>query len=211
MSQYDFGTIDPSTKSGTALASDLNSWRTALHSAHKGASRPAYAAAGTLWINDSGTPWILNCYDGSEDISLGTINATTNAFVPSGAMVTGDIGVTVQAYDADTAKTDVAQTFTASQRATLTTDNDLSFSLAATNYFKCTPTAGGTLTFTSIPADAMPVSVLLVNGSNYAIAAAATTKISASDLAKISATGTYLLSGMADGTNVYLVSSANIA
>ena len=34
---------------------------------------------------------------------------------------TSDIGVTIQAYDADTAKTDVAQTFTAAQRSTITT------------------------------------------------------------------------------------------
>ena len=34
---------------------------------------------------------------------------------------TADIGVTIQAFDADTAKTDVAQTFTAAQRSTITT------------------------------------------------------------------------------------------
>jgi hypothetical protein len=37
------------------------------------------------------------------------------------ADISGDIGVTIQAYDADTAKTDVAQTFTAAQRGTITT------------------------------------------------------------------------------------------
>jgi hypothetical protein len=35
-----------------------------------------------------------------------------------------DIGVTVQGYDADTAKTDVSQTFTAGQRAEITTLTD---------------------------------------------------------------------------------------
>jgi len=34
---------------------------------------------------------------------------------------TSDIGSTIQAFDADTAKTDTAQTFTAAQRATITT------------------------------------------------------------------------------------------
>lgn len=37
----------------------------------------------------------------------------------SGYLATGDIGVTVQGYDADTAKTDVAQSFTAAQRGTV--------------------------------------------------------------------------------------------
>lgn len=120
------------------------------------------------------------------------------------------IGTDVQAYDANTAKTNATQTFTTPQRGTLTTDNDASFDLSATNYFVCTPTAGATLTFTNIPAG-QPVAIKLVNGSNYAIAAHANTKISTNDLTKISATGTYLITGLADGTDVYLQASANLA
>ena len=51
MSQYDFGTIDPNTKSGTALASDLNSWRNALHTTHGGSTAPSYITAGMLWLD----------------------------------------------------------------------------------------------------------------------------------------------------------------
>ena len=108
------------------------------------------------------------------------------------------------------AGTNATQTFSTPQRGTLTTDNDLSFDLSATNYFSCTPSAGGTLTFTNIPSG-QPVAIKLVNGSNYAIAAHANTKISTSDLSKISTTGTYLITGLSDGTNVYLQASANIA
>jgi hypothetical protein len=104
----------------------------------------------------------------------------------------------------------VDQAWTGAQRGTITTDNDLSFDLNVTNYFACTPTAGGTLTFTNIPSG-QPVAIKLVNGSNYAITAHANTKISTSDLSKISATGTYLLTGLSDGTNVYLTASANLA
>jgi len=78
MSQYDFGTINASTKSGTALASDLNSWRSALHSLHSGSSRPSYAVSGMMWIDTTSTPWVLKLYDGSGDITLGTVNASTN-------------------------------------------------------------------------------------------------------------------------------------
>jgi hypothetical protein len=120
------------------------------------------------------------------------------------------IGTDVQAYDTNTAKLNVDQAWTGAQRGTITTDNDLSFDLNVTNYFKCTPTAGGTLTFTNIPSG-QPVAIKLVNGSNYAITAHANTKISTSDLSKISATGTYLLTGLSDGTNVYLTASANLA
>lgn len=121
-----------------------------------------------------------------------------------------EVGVDVQAYDADTAKTDVAQTFTASQRGTVTTDNDGSFDMTATNNFKCTPTANFTLTFTNITAGQSGF-ILLVNGSNYTVSAHANTKVSSTALATISATGTYLLSYFSDGTNVYVVNSGALA
>lgn len=124
--------------------------------------------------------------------------------------VSGLIGSSIQAYDANTAKLNVDQAWTGAQRGASTTDNDLSFDLDATNNFLCTPTAGGTLTFTNHTSGQSGF-VKLVNGSNYAIAAAATTKISTADLTKISATGTYLLSYFDDGTNTYVVASANLA
>lgn len=120
------------------------------------------------------------------------------------------IGVTVQGYDADTAKTDVAQNFTAPQRSALLTDNDGSFDLSAKQNFKSTPTAGFTLTFTN-QADGVAGTIILVNGSNYAIAAHANTKISSTALARISATGTYRIDYISDGTNCYCTASESLA
>lgn len=120
------------------------------------------------------------------------------------------IGTNVQAYDVDTAKLDVVQTFTVSQRGAVTTDNDLSFDLSVTNNFKCTPTAGGTLTFTNLVSGQSGY-VLLVNSSNYAITAAATTKVGSTLLSTISATGTYLVSYLCDGTNVYCTASGALS
>ena len=80
MSQYDFGSIVATTKSGTALAADLNSWRTALHSAHVGASRPSYAVGGMIWVDNVTTPWVLNIFDGAEDIPIGTVDIAGNVF-----------------------------------------------------------------------------------------------------------------------------------
>ena len=77
MSQFDFGNIDPNSKSGTQLASDLNSWRDALHSGHIGASRPSYAQAGMFWIDNSADPlWVLNLYDGANDIVWDVMHRT---------------------------------------------------------------------------------------------------------------------------------------
>lgn len=79
MSQFDFGTINPVTKNGTELATDLNTWRDAVHSQHSGTSRPAYAAAGTLWLDTTTTTWVMNLYDGADDIVLFNINTVTNS------------------------------------------------------------------------------------------------------------------------------------
>jgi len=78
MSQYDFGTIDPNTKSGTALATDLNSWRNALHSTHGGSSAPSYITAGMLWADTTSANYELKMYDGAQSITVAVIDATNN-------------------------------------------------------------------------------------------------------------------------------------
>ena len=120
------------------------------------------------------------------------------------------IGSDVQAYDADNAVTDAAQTFTVSQRGTITTDNDLSFDQNATNNFKCTPTGTGTLTFTNHTAG-QSGNILLDNSGGHAISLAATTKGDANLATTISTAGTYWLSYYDDGTNAYVVTSAVFA
>lgn len=78
MSQYDFGTIDPNTKSGTALASDLNSWRNALHSTHSGSTAPSYITTGMLWVDSTSANLKIKMYDGAQSIDVGIIDATNN-------------------------------------------------------------------------------------------------------------------------------------
>jgi hypothetical protein len=118
------------------------------------------------------------------------------------------IGTDVQAYDTNTAKLNVDQAWTGAQRGTLTDPgNTLTFDLSVTNNFKSTPSNGHTLTFTNHTAGQSGL-ILYVNGSNYSNGAAATTYISAADLVKISATGTYLIAYLDDGTNAYCTVTA---
>ena len=82
MSQFDFATIDPNAKSGTQLAVDLNNWRDALHSGHRGAERPLYAQAGMLWVREtSSEQWDLMLYDGDTDFVLRSVNPKTNQLI----------------------------------------------------------------------------------------------------------------------------------
>ena len=145
----------------------------------------------------------------ASDTTLTRVSAGVVAVEGSNILLASGLGSVTQAYDADTAKLDVDQSWTGSQRGTVTADNDLSFDLAVTNNFSCTPSAGGTLTFTNHTAGQSGM-ILLTNGSNYAIAAAATTKINATDLATISATGVWLLCYFDNGTNAYVTVSRDL-
>lgn len=180
------------------------------------------ASAGTDYLAPAAIGTTVQAYDAQlADVAGLTptdngviIGNGTNFVVESGATLKTSLGLTigtdVQAYDADTAKTDVAQTFTAPQRGTVTTDNDGSFDLSVTNNFACTPTGSITLTFTNMTAGQSGF-ILLVNGSNYTVAAHANTKVVSGSLTTLSATGTYLVSYWTNGTNTYLVNSGALA
>ena len=103
-----------------------------------------------------------------------------------------------------------ASTFTASQRGTVTTDNDGSFDMNVTNNFSCTPSGTFALTFTNITAGQSGY-VLLINTGGHAVTAAATTKVNTSFLTTVSAAGTYLLSYFSNGTNVYVTTGGAMA
>jgi len=128
------------------------------------------------------------------------------------------IGTDVQAYNADLADLTADQTFTAANRGTVTansTTNGGSFDLAVTNNFKCTPTAHITssgFTFTNVSAAAgQSGNIIFVNGSNYTVSVnTSVVKIKSGDATTISATGTYWLSYICDGTLVYVVVSGKL-
>lgn len=120
------------------------------------------------------------------------------------------IGVTVQPFSTELVKKNTANTFSAVQRSTVTADNDLSVDLSAVMDATCTPTAGGTLTFTNI-ATGQKVEILFVNNSNYAIAKGANIKCPSTLFTTISATGRYILAARClDGTNVDLTVSGKM-
>jgi hypothetical protein len=136
----------------------------------------------------------------------GITDAATSAqgALADSALQSADIGVTVQGYDADTLKADVADTLTAPFRGSVTAENDGSFDLNAGNNFTCIPTSAIDLTFTNETAGQSGM-ILLTNTTPQTITVDADVHLSASDLTAINVAGTYLMSYYCpDGTNVYL-------
>ncbi len=89
---------------------------------------------------------------------------------------------------------------------TLTTDNDGSFDMNASNNFKCTPSGNFTLTFTNMSAQSG--NILLINSGGHTVSAHSNTKVDANFLGTVSTAGTYLLAYFSDGTNAYMTNSA---
>ena len=97
----------------------------------------------------TGVPAAPTASSGTNTTQLAT-TAFVTAAVPdvSGKANTSDIGSTIQAFDADTAKTDTAQTFTAAQRGTITTltpGTTVTPDLAVSNNFSLTPAQNTTI------------------------------------------------------------------
>lgn len=186
--------------------------------------------AGDLTNSALGAEVSVNTFDkrlhskdsGGNVVELGTnpTSLTTGALTATGTTtlatsLTGIAKLTSGVVSAATAGTDyaaigTASTWTASQRGTVTTDNDGSFDMNVTNNFKCTPTGTFALTFTNITAGQSGF-VLLVNTGGHSITAAASTKVQTGALTAISAAGTYILNYWSDGTNVYVTHSGAMA
>lgn len=80
-------------------------------------------------------------------VKVDSITSSTQTLTVDNLLESGDIGTTVQGYDADTAKTDTAQTYTKAQRGTITTLTDgatITPDFAASNNY--TVTLGGNRT-----------------------------------------------------------------
>ena len=162
-----------------------------------GKTLPAASLTGTIAvarIADGTITAAKLAADTATQAELDVVSGVANASLPkAGGTMTGTLAA-------------ASVTVAGNAVGTLTTDNDGSFSMSASNNFKCTPSGNFTLTFTNIVAQSG--NILLINSGGHTVAAHATTKVDAKLLSTVSAAGTYLLAYFSDGTNVYMTNSA---
>jgi len=89
-------------QTGLQYRTQDNAGKVALMNHHKGATAPSYAAAGIIWIDDAATPWLMKVHDGTDWITIASINATTNAI----EMYHGAAGIRLLNHAADTGLAD---------------------------------------------------------------------------------------------------------
>ena len=195
----------------TALTLDMSDAGTAIfnHDVQVPDNGKFTAGAGSdLQIyHDGSNSYIAESGSGSLVIKADDLYIQNAAGSENMALFAEDGAVTL--YHNNSAKIATSSTgvsVTGSGRGTLTTDNDGSFDMNASNNFKCTPSGNFTLTFTNIASQSG--NILLINSGGHTVSAHSNTKVDANILGTISTAGTYLLAYFSDGTNVYMTNSA---
>ena len=200
----------------------LNDGNTLPASSNHGRVVHAHSEGAIYYAHDSN--WIKLANDTEkQDVDAGLtsisgVTPTANQMLyttASNAYAATDLNATSRALlgTANIADLTADQTFTAANRGTITVDSDGSFDLAVTNNFKCTPTTNiSSFTFTNVSAaTGQSGNIIFVNSSNYTVSInTSVVKIKSGDATTISATGTYWLSYICDGTLVYVVVSGKL-
>ena len=146
MAQHDFVI---NNQGFPAFRSDLNDFLNAVRTTHSGTSLPSGAVAGTIWLDTtSATAPILKYYDGTDNITLATINHTANTVDFNDSAISTPLAVTGNA------------TAGAELRLPEDTDN-------GTNYvaIKAPDSIASNLTLTLPSADGTNGQALITNGS----------------------------------------------
>lgn len=112
MSQHD---LNIANQGFPAFRADLNAALEALGTTQSGNTAPATTFANQLWYDTTNSILKKRNADNDAWINIATFNESTDTLASVAGLV---IGTNVQAYDADTAFTDVVQAFSKAQRGT---------------------------------------------------------------------------------------------
>jgi hypothetical protein len=165
MAQHDFVI---NNQGFPAFRSDLNDFLNAVRTSHSGTSTPSGAVAGTIWLDTtSATTPTLKYYDGTDNISLATIDHVGNTvnWLDSTVSITG---ISTTATGTVLTLTDSASTSTVN----LIIDNQKEIRFRettanGTNYvaLKAPASVASDLTFTLPATDGTSGQALITNGS----------------------------------------------
>jgi len=165
MAQHDYNIAN---QGFPAFRTDLNNALSAIQTTNSGTSRPTGAVAGQLWLDTTtATSPTLKYYDGADDISLATIDHTTNTvnWLDSTVSITG---LTTTATGTVLTLSDSANTTTVN--LILDNQKEIRFretTANGTNYvaLKAPASVSADLTFTLPATDGTVGQVLQTNGS----------------------------------------------
>lgn len=76
------GPVTPS-----AMATRIDDSLDAQLSMHSGTAEPSYKVAGTQWLDNSASPWVVKVYDGTDWIPLYYVDSTNNEITPYGQVL----------------------------------------------------------------------------------------------------------------------------
>ena len=146
MAQHDFVIAN---QGFPAFRTDLNNFLQAVGTTHSGTSLPTGAVAGLIWLDTtSATAPVLKYYDGTDNITLATINHSTNTVDFNDSSISTPLTITGNA--------------TAGAEIRLPEDTDNGSNYVA---LKAPDTIASNLTFTLPSADGTANQVLTTNGS----------------------------------------------
>jgi hypothetical protein len=117
---------------GTAATTDSTAYATAAQGALADSALQSYTETDPVYIASSWYTTTNNSSNWDTAYSWGNHASAGYLTSLSGALLTGDIGVTVQGYDADTTKNDVANTFTANQVISVTDNTNAALRVTQT-------------------------------------------------------------------------------
>jgi citrate lyase gamma subunit len=128
---------------------------------------------GDVVVSSSGTVWLLDSAI-TADIADGVIAFSWGDHASAGYLDSGDINVSVQGFDADTAKLDVAQSWTAQQTfkglgETVAALSGTSYALSVANGTILTWTLTANSTLTDSLSSGQSVELNVDDGTNYTI------------------------------------------
>jgi len=197
MAQHDFNIANATFPS---VRSDINSVLEAINTSNSGTSRPSSAVAGTIWLDTtSATTPTLKFYDGTDDISLATIDYTANTvnWLDSSVTLTSPV--------------EISGNSTAGAEIRLPEDTDNGSHYVA---LKAPDTLASNLTFTLPNANGVSGQALVTNGSGVLSFASAglawqSTIVTGTTLTAVAGNG-YWINTTSNACTITLPASASV-